>query len=93
MKKFRAPRAKDGELKLQWGKLRYDNPDICVVWGNGCHKADSRLIMHTFCSKNADPHTMPIFSKMNPSLVEELEKRGYDITTLKFSIKKKVVGL
>jgi hypothetical protein len=25
----------------------------------------------------------------NPSLREELEKRGYDLTTLKFSIKKK----
>ena len=30
--------------------------------------------------------------KMLPSLIEELQARGYDITTLKFSIQRKVTG-
>ena len=34
-------------------------------------------------------HVQPIFSKMLPSLIEELQAHGYDITTLKFSIQKK----
>jgi hypothetical protein len=40
-------------------------------------------------TKHPDPRATPIFSKMKPSLFEELEARGYDLTTLKFSIKKK----
>jgi hypothetical protein len=46
------------------------------------------LLMNTFCGETPDPHTMPIFSKMNPSFVDELKSRGYDITTIKFSIQK-----
>ena len=83
----RISKAKEGEIKLQWGKLPHDNPDIIISWGDGC-KTDSRFVMNTFCSKTPDPHTQPIFSKMRPSFVEELEARGYDITTIKFSISK-----
>lgn len=60
-------------------------------------KAEAELRRHTnllhyyICSKRPDPHKLPIFSVMQPSLIEELEARGYDITTLKFSIMKKVI--
>lgn len=85
IKRWRAPKARDGQVKLQYGKLPNDTHDICVVWGNGCGKADSRLIMSAFTQKTFRPGTFD----SNPSLVEELDRRGYDITTLRFSIEKK----
>jgi hypothetical protein len=52
-------------------------------------KADTALLHMIMCSKRPDPLKLPIFSIMEPSLIEELIARGYDITTLKFSIMKK----
>lgn len=88
-KRFGAPRAKKGELKLQWGKLPDSKPDICTVWGDGAghNGADSHLLMNYLCNKR--PYYME--PKMDLSLIEELEARGYDISTIKFSIQKKTV--
>lgn len=85
IKRYRCPKAKQNELILQWGKLPHESPDIVVAWGEGCAKADSRLLMSAFCSKHYNPGTYD----SNPSLVDELSNRGYDIETLKFVIKKK----
>jgi hypothetical protein len=52
-------------------------------------KRDSRMLYNVFSTQSPDPHVAPIFSKMKPSFIEELEARGYDITTIKFSIMKK----
>jgi len=52
-------------------------------------KRDAALLHYVMGIDHPDPHTKPIFSKMNPSLFKELESRGYDLTTLKFSIMKK----
>lgn len=90
MKRFRRPTLKDGELRVYYGKLPHDNPDVIYAWqGDSSMKRDNALLFYHFGSKHPDPHVQPIFSKMNPSLLEELEARGYDITTLKFSIMKK----
>ena len=91
MKRLRVPKLKDGELKIYWGRgSRHDAPDVMIAWqGDSAMKRDSNLLFFHLCHKHPDPHTKPIFSKMNPSLIEELEKRGYDISTLKFSIMKK----
>ena len=70
-KRFRTPRPTTDTLKLQWGKLPHDYPDICVTWGEGCHKADSRLLMSALCEKTFAPGTFESY----PSLVEELKKR------------------
>ena len=57
-----------------------------VRWdGNGASKNDAALIMFALCDQ-------PLYTragKNDPSLVNELEARGYDITTLRFSIRKK----
>ncbi len=89
-KRLRAPRAKPGELKAQWGKLPHDRPDICYVWGDGISKADSHLLHNVLTGRRLrigfigeEQHVI------DPSFMEELETRGYDITTLKFSISKK----
>lgn len=90
MKRYRTPKLKDGELRVYWGKLPHDSPDLIFAW-QGDHKmrADSRYLYVEFATQKPDTSVQPLFSKMLPSLVQELEARGYDITTLKFSIMKK----
>lgn len=91
MKRYRRPKLKDGELRVCWGKLPHESPDLIFSWqGNHAMRADSKLLHIAFCGKQPDPFVQPLFSKMLPSLVQELEARGYDIETLKFSIMKKV---
>jgi len=90
MKRFRKPKLKDGELRVYWGKVPHENPDIVLAWqGNPLMKRDTNMLHSFLCSKNPDPFAKPLFSVMNPSMIEELEARGYDLTTLKFSIMKK----
>ena len=91
MIRLRGPKAKPGELKIQWGKLpgRGETPELIYVWGDGCSKQDSHLMHNAMAAKQPDPFVKPIFSRMNPSFVEELEARGYDLTTLRFYIRKK----
>ena len=89
MKRLRTPMTKPGELKVQWGKLPHENPDMVFCWGDGSSKHDSNLLHYFMASKRPDPQATPLYSKMIPSLFEELEARGYDLTTLKFSIQKK----
>jgi len=92
MKRLRKPKLKDGELRVYWGKLPHDSPDVIFAWqGEPSMKRDSKLLHSVICSDQPDLFTTPLFSKMNPSLVKELELRGYDITTINFSIMKKKV--
>lgn len=90
MRRYRAPKLKDGELRVYWGKLPHDSPDLIFAWqGNSAMRADSRYLYVELATQRPDPSVQPLFSKMLPSFVQELEARGYDITTLKFSIMKK----
>jgi hypothetical protein len=88
-KRFRRPKVKEGELRMYWGKLPHDAPDIVIEWRGEGMKHDSNLLYYVLCSDRPDYFARPLFSKMEPSLIKELESRGYDITTLKFSIMKK----
>ena len=88
--KFRQPRITKGTLKAQWGYSKDDGEDIFTTWGDGCKKMDANLLMSILSSKrmvSALGDDLPY--RFMDSFVEELEKRGYDLTTLKFSIKKK----
>lgn len=90
VKRLRRPRLKDGELRVYWGREPHDTPDVIFAWqGDHSMKRDSRLLHNALASKHPDPFASPIFSKMRPSLIEELAARGYDITTLEFRIRKK----
>lgn len=79
------PRARDGQIKAQWGKLADSYPDLCYVWGKGTSRADARLLHNMLSLK---PY-MPLTKEFCPSFLEELDARGYDITTLKISVEKK----
>jgi len=92
MKRLRKPKLKDGELRVYWGRLPHDSPDVIFAWqGDQSMRRDSKLLHYALACDHPDPHTTPLFSKMNPSLIKELELREYDITTIKFSITKKKV--
>lgn len=79
----RMPRAKPGELKAQWGDSREQGEDIYLAHGEGIHRSDAHLLYGALCTTYGS-------ALVERSLIDELERRGYDITTLKFSIQKKV---
>lgn len=90
MKRLRRPKLKDGELRVYWGRLDGDSPDIIYEWkGESTMKSDSRMLHYYIGNKRVDAFAKPLFSKMEPSFIEALQSRGYDLTTLRFSIMKK----
>ena len=92
MKRLRTPKLQDGELRMYWGREPHDRtPDIMLAWqGDSLMKRDTALLHYVMCSKKPTINLGKVdWSAMQPSLIEELDARGYDLTTLKFSIKKK----
>lgn len=96
MKRYRRPKIKDGELRAQWGRVDGNEPDLCYYWGPGISKCDSHLLHNTLsgkeCSTNWDaPLGSPriLWTKYGNSFIKELEERGYDLTTLRFYVRKK----
>ncbi|WP_027234360.1 hypothetical protein [Leisingera caerulea] len=86
---FSAPRPAPGELKAQWGKLDGESADLVYAGGAGTARAD-RALLH--CAFSAVQWTGPLSQTWEPSLIEELVRRGYDPETIRFSIKKKASG-
>jgi hypothetical protein len=79
------PKAKPGELIARWGRpeLRQD-PDLCYAnGGGGADRSDRRILAEAM-------EGAVIFEGRN--LRQELEARGYDITTLRFSVSMKHKG-
>lgn len=91
MKKIGTPRSpkKDGSIKFQYG--RNDGElDFMVLFGNDVPRCDRALVMNAFTSKRCHPDfKSPAGVVFDDSFVVELEKRGYDISTLRFSIERK----
>lgn len=91
MRKIGTPRPpkKDGAIKFQYG--RNDGElDFMVLFGNDVPRCDRALVMNTFTSQRCHPDFMaPAGVVFNDSFVAELERRGYDISTLRFSIERK----
>lgn len=79
-KYWRLPKAKPGELKIAYGKHKGELDLFYSYGGQGANKCDARLLSHLF--EVADCHE-------GRNLREELILRGYDITTMKFTIKRK----
>lgn len=79
MKRYRRRFPKPGELTLYYGKLPHDSPDFIFDWGDGCAKSDGRLLSLFLFEQKFD----------GKNLIEELEARGYDTKSIRFSIKKK----
>ncbi len=68
--------AKSNEIKVGFDKPR---SDVSYAWGEGCNKADALVLKEAlFHLKDSNGKTV----------VEQLKERGFDIETLKLSIKK-----
>ncbi len=80
-KRYRKVEAKAGELVAAYGRDFYSGDlDLFYAWGGaGADKPDSRVLSNAL-------EGVPVYDDKN--LREVLIERGYDITTLKFSIKK-----
>ena len=78
-KRVPVPTAKAGQLVARWGRpSRGEAPDLVYAWGGaGADKSDSRCLMNAL-------EDAPTSS--GRGLRSELESRGYDISTLRFSI-------
>lgn len=88
--RFRVPTPKAGILEAKFGKAeRGDDPSIVYVHGGaGSSRPDSRFLCTWFEGRDVQTGAHR-FGDEGKSFVQELEARGYDITTLKFSIRLK----
>jgi hypothetical protein len=92
----RVPKAKPGQLIVTWAHRKCDGPDLYFInGGSGATQWDRALANYAFCAPRIrfvygeEAAKIGSDTDFEPSFVEELEKRGYDLTTLRFSIQKK----
>lgn len=79
MKRWREIKAKPGQIKAGYGRVD-GGLDLSYAWGGGgAQKPDVRVLMRAL-------EDMPVFE--GKSLRDVLTERGYDITTLRFSIER-----
>lgn len=80
-KRWRTPKAKPGQLIARYGReVGGQSLQILYAWGGeGACKSDSRIVMRAL-------EDLPLLG--GKTLVEELIARGYDITTLRFSVER-----
>lgn len=83
-------------LSARWSKnrrrhgtstLNGEPGDILYEWGEGVASGDWHLLHGAFGVRHSTP--TPEGPRFDPSLLEELQARGYDLTTLRFSIRKR----
>lgn len=77
----RRMKARPGELRVTYNRVeRGENLDVVFSRGEGVARPDGHL-MHFYFSQESKPHIQ--------RLELELESRGYDLSTMVFSIMKK----
>lgn len=81
-RRFRVKEAEPGQLIAYYGRAdKHSQPSICYAFGGkGACSGDARILAQALESN---------ITFENSTLVLELESRGYDLTTLKFSIERK----
>ena len=78
-------RARSGEIVGAWGRAgdvgRGETADLQYAWGGaGAAKSDARILCQAL-------EELPLLS--GQTLRQELAERGYDLTTLRFTIRMK----
>lgn len=71
-------------MKLQYGRVDGSN-DHVIAYGEGIPRCDRALLFSLVSTKTFNP----VRNVWDDSFLEELEQRGYDLTTLKISVEKK----
>ena len=80
-KRYRLPTPRVGTLDVRWGRPdQFSTHSLYYTYGNRDGKSDSRVVMEALEGSS---------TRNGLSLASELEARGYDLTTLRFSIQKK----
>lgn len=88
MPRKRRPPYRDGELALYYGPLeRGDADDVVVQGGVGVDPRDRAFLI--FAMRGARWKGPMYPGEQEHSILHELETRGYDLSTLRFSIQKK----
>lgn len=82
------PPKKAGSIKFQQGRLQGEI-DFLVLFGDDTPRCDRALVFNAFCSKRQSYNYSLRAIEYEKSFVDELIDRGYDISTLRFSIDKK----
>lgn len=72
-------KAKPNQLKVQFGKLPGEKADVVYAYGENCDKADIYVLKEMLDGVVSGDKTV----------LSQLKERGYDLSTLKFSIDKK----
>lgn len=89
-KRYRVPEPKPDTLKVCWGRAdSYSEPSLVYVYPDRDGKAATRLLMTALEGDRYAPDFGPRGYKVEKSVAKELEERGYDLTTLKLTIKRK----
>lgn len=83
-KRYRRPKIETGQIIVQRGKDDDGEVDMVIFYGDDVPRSDRALI---YSALGAERITWD--NKRDTSLIDELEARGYDIETFKFSIKRK----
>jgi len=84
----RSKKARPGQLRIFYGKLPRERPDICVAWGENTDKSDGRFLLGTFTNRRYRYDFGAHKIVWDHSTLDELTERGYDIKTLKVSIER-----
>jgi hypothetical protein len=85
------PRAAPGQIKVKYGVRE---GDLFLCHGEGTAKADAALLIGAVTDRVLDcdittRYRLECAGKIGPSVLQQLEARGYDVTTLEISIRKK----
>ena len=90
-KRITTPIEKPGELIARWGRADWHSaPSIVYAYPDRDGKSDSRVLSEAIEGPRYFPSFEPYGSlKKEPSLAEDLASRGYDLPTLRISIRKR----
>lgn len=90
-KRYRVPRPKPGHLVVTWGKAdRHALPSIVYVYPDRDGRCDARVLGDVLEGRRYLPdHQAAGGYRVERSLADELEARGYDLSTLRISITRK----
>lgn len=87
-KRYRRPKVKEGQIIVQRGKID-GAVDICIFYGDNVPRCDRALVINSLATERQRTDLSTMQPAFDPSLLDELEARGYDLDTLRFSIERK----
>ena len=82
------PRARPNQLKAQHANTADNGEDIHYFWGEGTSKTDAHLLSWALNHRPLMTNLAGEIIGYEDSLLQQLQQRGYDLKTLRFSIDK-----